>query len=96
MSQEDVEGVDVLGVDVWAGHAFAGCVPGIGEAEGLVCDEEADLAPVATENRFPLADRCYRRHDAGVSPWRRITAAIAARSGGPPAAASSTAATSRK
>jgi hypothetical protein len=35
-------------------------------------------------------------YGAGVRPWRRITAAIAARSGGPPAAASTTAARSRK
>ena len=33
---------------------------------------------------------------AGVRPWRRITAAIAATSGGPPTAASRIAATSRK
>jgi hypothetical protein len=39
---ENVEGLGVP-VDVWVGHTFACWAAGAGEAEVLVCEEEADL-----------------------------------------------------
>src|SRR5579862_1003557 len=58
-------------------------------------DHEHDLRR-ESRRRFAVLGRGEDHGATGVSPWRRITSAIAARSGGPAVAASRIAATSRK
>ena len=75
-------------------------------ALGIVREDEAlhRAGPGAVRRDGPGVARSPDRaappralgYGAGVRPWRRITAPIAARSGGPPAAASTIAARSRK
>ena len=91
---EDIEGIGVLMVHVWAGYLLTCGAPGVDDRDILARDEDADLVPGSSNHHLAIGDR--PDHGAGVRPWRRITVAIAAKSGGPPAAESSTAATSRK
>ena len=53
---EDVEGVRVLVVNVWAGDLFASRVPRAGDRDGLGRDEDADLAILTPKDLLPVND----------------------------------------